>query len=395
MEPHEKDELRARLLRGMGKEKSYEEKKRLRELAKQRKAEERRPQHRRGAWREEDESDADDAIDFEPRVKRERLPRADPRTEPRASTSSAREPSAELALEAARVLALAPGRALVRCGEEELDLPLAPELRREQQSAIAVGDVAQLEERAVVRAVAPRKSWLSRPDPAHPRRERVLAANVDLAVIVASVAAPPFKPGLVERLLMALERGRVPALVAVNKADLVDEAKGAVLERSFASWRALGVPYLLVSAETGSGLQELREALDGRLCVFVGHSGVGKSSLLNALVPSLARTTGAVRRSDGKGRHTTTRSELIELWARTEAIDTPGVRQFGLWNLDRAGVRAHFEELAPLARGCRFRDCSHLVEPGCAVRAAVEEGRLARARFELYARLYAEAERKD
>lgn len=241
-------------------------------------------------------------------------------------------------------------------------------------------------------AVRPRRSWLLRPDPGNAQRELLLAANVDLGVITAAVQDPPLRPGLIDRLLLALQRGHVSPLLCINKVDLLDAAAQAQLDATLQPYVDQGVAVLCCSASSGRGLPELREALRGRTCVFVGHSGVGKSSLLNALDPDGARATGAVREHDGRGRHTTSASSLRLLADGTRVIDTSGIRAFGLAALQRDELAAAFPELAPLARQCRFGDCSHAHEPDCAVRAAVAAGSIGAARFAAYLRLLGEVE---
>ncbi|MCZ6597639.1 MAG: ribosome small subunit-dependent GTPase A, partial [Planctomycetota bacterium] len=152
---------------------------------------------------------------------------------------------------------------------------------------------------------------------------------------------------------------------------------------------AAGVQVVACSAESGEGVADLEERLAGRTCVFVGHSGVGKSSLLNALDPELGIKVSAVRESDGKGRHTTSASTLHRLPCGARVIDTPGVREFGLWNLSAEELAGYFPELAKHAAGCRFRDCSHDHEPDCAVRAAVASGGIPAARWRSYLRIRA------
>jgi ribosome biogenesis GTPase len=191
-------------------------------------------------------------------------------------------------------------------------------------------------------------------------------------------------------MLVAIEHGGVRPIVCVNKIDLLADAGARQsLDETLAVHRDLGIPIVLASVVRGDGIGDLRALLRDCRCVLVGHSGVGKSSLLNALDPSHARATGEVRESDGKGRHTTTGSQLTEVWPGTEMIDTPGVRAFGLWDIDRVSVRAHFVDFLPFASACRFRDCSHLVEPDCAVRRAAAAGELPAARLAIYERLVA------
>lgn len=282
--------------------------------------------------------------------------------------------------------------ALVRVAQREFLARVPRGLR------LAVGDdvrVAGFEkELPYVSAALPRRTELVRPDPGNASKALLLAANVDLAILVLSVVSPPLRPRLIDRFLVALSRGGVEPLLCVNKLDLLDrlgrleghEARVAV-ERELLPYRELGLPIALTSAQSGEGIERLREHLAGRTCVFVGHSGTGKSSLLNALDPRGARDTGGLRESDGKGRHTTTGSELVELDGGTRLIDTPGVRAFGMWDLDAAGLRAAIPEFEAFASSCRFSDCSHVHEPACGVLEAVESGELPRARYEAYRRI--------
>lgn len=208
-----------------------------------------------------------------------------------------------------------------------------------------------------VQAIGPRHTTLSRTDPGNAHRIRVIAANLDIAVIVASIADPPFRSGLVDRYMVAASVGGVRPVLCLNKCDLDATVPDA---------GAFGIPTVRCSTRTGRGIDELRDLLAGSLCVFVGHSGVGKSSLLNALAgeEEIART--GVVAEHGRGRHTTTSSRLYELPNGARVIDTPGIREFGLGRLSAAEVQAGFPEFAGLP--CRFRDCAHRDEPGCAVR---------------------------
>jgi ribosome biogenesis GTPase len=217
----------------------------------------------------------------------------------------------------------------------------------------------------------------------------VIAANIDAVVIVAAVKAPPLHPRLIDRYLIAIERGGAEPIICVNKIDLLAPAEAAAEREKLRPYEELGIRVLACSAGEGRGIGELLTALAGKLCVFVGHSGVGKSSLLNALKPELGLVTNTLRTGDGKGRHTTTGSHLYELSHGVRVIDTPGIREFGLWKLTLDEARWYFDEFTQLAPQCRFADCSHLHEPACAVRQAVENGRIAAARYESYRRIAA------
>lgn len=268
---------------------------------------------------------------------------------------------------------------------------VAPSLLVDPEFRLAVGDEVQFvasHDSVRIVAVAPRRTWLARPDPGNPHRRLVLAANIDVAVVVAAAADPPLRPGLVDRFLLALGDGGVAPLVVVNKIDLVrGDAAMQALAAMLAPYGELGVPVLRCAALAGEGIDALRTAIAGKTCVFVGHSGVGKSALLNALDPAGQRRTGQVSDHHGRGRHTTTSSRLWQLDDRTRVIDTPGVRAFGLGELDPALVRSGFVDLAAFAGACRFRDCSHRDEPDCGVRAAVAAGALPAARYRSYLRI--------
>ncbi len=251
---------------------------------------------------------------------------------------------------------------------------------------IAVGDrVMYSPERRQVEKILPRATVLSRPDPHNPRLERVIAANIDIVANVVSLKSPPLSLGLIDRYLIAIEQSGAQPLICVNKIDLIEPGEdfASVLQ----PYAEIGVPVIQCSAARGIGLDPLRAALAGKLCVFTGHSGVGKSSLLNALNPEFEAVTGDVSASYNKGRHTTTGSKLYELANGAVIIDTPGIRELGLWNVSLAEVRHYFHEFDDFAQGCAFSDCTHTHEPRCAVKAAVEAGQIANVRYNSYLRI--------
>ncbi len=286
------------------------------------------------------------------------------------------------------VIGVRPDRLDIRCGDEDREVMLRR--GRSLPFQAAVGDEAVCERVAdteIVVDLGLRRSRLSRPDPHDRRRERVIAANVDLAVVVLAAADPDFRPALIDRYLVALDVGGVVPLICVNKFDLADDETRAEVQGALDVYRAEGVTCLTTSAMTGAGVDALRSELSGRTVVLSGHSGVGKSALLNKLDPDVVRDTGMGRDHDGKGRHTTTRSELRELSCGTRVIDTPGIREFGLWAVDPDLLRTGFPGIGRFAALCRFSDCRHVEEPDCAVR---ED--LADARYQAYRKLLVEAE---
>jgi ribosome biogenesis GTPase len=247
----------------------------------------------------------------------------------------------------------------------------------------AIGDnVLFSSDRHRIEEILPRRTLLSRTDPGNPHLQRIIAANIDTVVNVVSVKSPPLRPGLIDRYLIATQKSGAEPLLCVNKIDLLANAGELDPIRPY---QDANIPVVMCSATTGEGLALLLEALAGKLCVFAGHSGVGKSSLLNALDPRLDLGTGTVSDGNGKGRHTTTSSALYHLPGSAIVIDTPGIREFGLWNVSRADVRQYYPDFA--AYSCAFSDCSHTHEPGCGIKTAVESGRIGMARYQAYCRI--------
>lgn len=317
-----------------------------------------------------------------------RPPRREPAADPATTTTPADGDGRE-----GTVTWLGPGACVVRDGDATVECALPAGRDR---LSVAVGDVvayARHGEGARVTGVRPRRTSLSRPDPHDPGVERVIAANVDVVVVVASVVAPPLRPRLIDRYLVAIARGGAAAVVCVNKVDLLgapeDGGDRAAALAPLAPYAAMGVPVVPCSSQTGEGLDALRAHLAGTLCAFVGHSGVGKSSLVNALLPGADAAVGAMSEAAGKGRHTTTASTLRALPDGTRVVDTPGVRSFGLWAVNAAELGWYFPEFEEPAARCRFRDCTHDHEPRCGVRDAVAAGAIPAVRYETYLRILA------
>lgn len=240
--------------------------------------------------------------------------------------------------------------------------------------------------------VLPRKSELKRPGPRDSfRRKLTLAANIDQVVIVASVTQPEFNYGFMDRFLLAANLNDLPFVLVLTKMDLLPKGE-ADLSPDIRDFMTIVDKVIPVSVRTGEGLETLRKELQGKSSVFSGQSGVGKSTLVNALVPGAELETGAVRERDGKGRHTTTSSSLFDYPGGGYVIDTPGIRSIGLANGDDD---MDGETLAKIFPGffegdlftCKYSNCKHLKEPGCSVREAVESGKLSPARYASYLRI--------
>ncbi|MHC4408729.1 MAG: ribosome small subunit-dependent GTPase A [Planctomycetota bacterium] len=256
-----------------------------------------------------------------------------------------------------------------------------------RRKAVVVGDRVSVEfsgEGAAVVAVEERRTTLSRPDPLRKHREHIIVANIEAVLIVVSVREPDLAPGLIDRFLVAVESRGLEAGIAFNKTDLDPNGRW---QNDAALYRRLGYAALEVSAESGDGLEEVREFLRDKTTSLLGHSGVGKSSLANALDPSLALRVGEVRERSGKGQHTTTTVSLLPLPWGGYLVDTPGIREFGLWNIRLDDIAIWFRDLAPFADSCRFNDCLHEREPGCAVHAALDRGEIQSWRYDSYLRI--------
>lgn len=237
----------------------------------------------------------------------------------------------------------------------------------------------------------PRKTFFSRADPDSSRGQQAIAANFDYVFILQSLNMD-FNPRRLERYLAAAWQSGATPVILLTKADLVDDPLPWLWE---AEASAPGVSIHIVSAYDGSGLDDLCVYLQpGKTAVFLGSSGVGKSSLVNALAGEEVMTTGGIREDDSKGRHTTTHRQLLMLRAGFMIIDTPGMRELGVWDVD-AGLDTAFSDVEGFLGRCRFRDCRHEREPGCAIRAAIESGQLDAARWDSYQKLQNEAQSRE
>ncbi len=281
---------------------------------------------------------------------------------------------------AAVVINVTSARCRVFLDGRDLDCIVPPEIAARQKSALAVGDRVLLDDDLRLAAILPRRSVLSRPDPLNPHLQRLIAANIDVVANVVSMKSPPLRPRLIDRFLIAIQRGGAAPLIVVNKIDLDRDLTSLIV------YEELGVPVIACSTKTGQGLDELRAAVNGKTSALVGHSGVGKSSILNALDERLRIATGDLHRR-GTGRHTTTSSTLHDLGGGTLIVDTPGIRELGLWDLTPRALRESFPEFDEPAELCRFNDCTHLHEPACEVKERVERGEVSRARYDTYVRL--------
>jgi ribosome biogenesis GTPase / thiamine phosphate phosphatase len=254
---------------------------------------------------------------------------------------------------------------------------------------LAVGDEVRIEQDGdggqwAIAGISPRRSQLARRAPGGAHGERIVAANVDQVLVVLAAANPEPHPRMIDRFLIIAEANDIAARVVINKADLVSPES---VRLRFADYERAGYPVHVTSTVTGRGLDALRAVLEGRTTALSGPSGVGKSSLMNAMYAGLDLRVAEISASVNKGRHTTVGALLHPLPGGGYVVDTPGLREVGMWGLTAEHLDGYFPEFRPLLGRCRFADCVHVVEPGCAVREALARDEIAPARYDTYVRL--------
>lgn len=262
---------------------------------------------------------------------------------------------------------------------------------------LSVGDNVKLVEGErgdawMITEIVPRSSQLARREPGGRAGERVVVANLDQVVVVFAAANPEPHPRMLDRFLVIAEANSLASRIVINKSELVP---AALTRKRFADYEAAGYPVHFTSVVEQMGLDELHLALDGKTSALSGPSGVGKSSLMNSLYPGLNLRVGAISESVNKGRHTTVGAVMHPLPRGGYVADTPGLREVGVWGLDPVDLPDCFPEFRPFVHECRFGNCSHLSEPGCAVIAAVKEGGVSAARYDSYSRLRVELEETE
>jgi ribosome biogenesis GTPase len=260
---------------------------------------------------------------------------------------------------------------------------------------VAVGDKVQIENFEadwVIASVATRDNYIIRVSPKHEMARQVIAANLDQVILVATLALPRTSTGFIDRFLLTAEAYHIPTIIVFNKQDALPKKHQKKQDEIVAQYRNIGYKVLLTSAQEKTAVDELAAVVKNKTSLIAGHSGVGKSSLLNAVQPSLQLTTKAVSTNSGKGMHTTTFAEMHFLDFGGSIIDTPGVREFGITGFQPEEVSHYFVEMRPFLVKCKFNNCLHTNEPDCAVQLAVANGKISEERFGSYLNILADVQ---
>ena len=303
-----------------------------------------------------------------------------------------------------QVLAINPEGIFVSSENNEWICQLKGSLKQEKnkvKNLVAVGDFVLFEPKdnrtGSICHILQRSSILSRADNLSRRKEQLIAVNIDQVIITCSVVMPAIKPHLVDRYIIAAEKGNMTPIIVINKIDLLKEPSPEVDPVTFEvethmytefikAYDKLGIKTISISARTNEGLEELKGVMQGKTSVFSGQSGVGKSSLINAVTGSCLKT-GLVVSKTNKGSHTTSSTHLVPLEGGGFCVDTPGIKSFGLWNIPPEELQQYYPEFVEFAIHCKFPNCAHLNEPICAVKQAVEENQISELRFASYCAL--------
>lgn len=258
---------------------------------------------------------------------------------------------------------------------------------------ITVGDIVEIDETGEdfsISMIHDRKNYIIRKSTNLSKETHIIAANIDLAIIVATLKEPKLKFGFVDRFLVTAQAYQIPAIIVFNKTDLLSDKEMDYLTDLREAYRNIGYESEAISVTNNEGIDRIHEIIKGRITLFSGSSGVGKSSLLNALNADISAKVSEVSSSNEKGQHTTTFAEMHEINPTSFIIDTPGLKSFGLIDMEPEELKNYFPEMVRLSKNCRFGNCKHLNEPGCAVKPEFEESRLPIFRYENYVHLYEE-----
>jgi ribosome biogenesis GTPase len=266
---------------------------------------------------------------------------------------------------------------------------------------VAVGDEVEiepeneLEETAIITAIRDRKNYINRQSPRFKHQHHIIAANIDQSMLIATLKEPKTSQGFIDRFLVASEMCHVPSILVFNKSDIYRNKELEKFEMWKQMYERIGYRVILASVQNNMGLEEIKDVLKNKITLVSGHSGVGKSSLLNSLLPGLNLKTQDVSGWSGKGLHTTTFAEMFDLPFGGRVIDTPGMREFGLVDVSRQELSHYFPEMRERLNDCQFNNCVHINEPGCAIKQAVEKGIIDAERYVSYLNILDSIEEKN
>ena len=264
---------------------------------------------------------------------------------------------------------------------------------RTSTNPIAVGDWVECETEIdqptiMISDILDRDNYVARRSPHNKRQQHIIASNLDQSILLATLKSPKTSQGFIDRFLISCEAFHIPAVIVFNKSDIYGDKEMAIYEMMKSMYETIGYQVFLISIEKEKGLDAIKNLLIDKTTLVSGHSGVGKSSFINYLFPELAIDTQEVSEWSGKGMHTTTFAQMYDLPNGGSVIDTPGMRELGLVNLEKEELAQYFPEMREKMSGCQFNNCQHINEPGCAVKAAVEKGLITEARFFSYVDLW-------
>ena len=268
---------------------------------------------------------------------------------------------------------------------------------------VAVGDIVNIEPEdgaeniAVITEIGDRKNYMARNSPHSKKHHHIIASNLDQALLIATLKEPKTSQGFIDRCLVAAEAYHIPAAIVFNKTDIYKKKEWDVFEKLSNIYQSIGYPVYGMSMKTMEGTEAVKQLLENRITLFLGHSGVGKSTLINYIIPDVELTTKEVSGWSGKGMHTTTFAEMFDLplAGGGKIIDTPGLREFAITDIERAELSHYFPEMRERLQGCKFNNCLHIEEPGCMVKEAVEEGKIYMERYISYYNILETITKKD
>lgn len=255
-------------------------------------------------------------------------------------------------------------------------------------SPVAVGDYVDIimnaEGTALISAIDDRKNYIIRKASNLSKQSQIIAANLDQALLIITIKQPETSTTFIDRFLAGAEAYRVPVVLVFNKTDLLNDDEHSYQQQMVELYETIGYPCIEISAETGMGIDQLQTLLKQKVTLVSGNSGVGKSTLINAIIPHADQRTAEISNAHGTGMHTTTFSEMIELAEGGYLIDTPGIKGFGTFDIEREELTSYFKEIFEFSKDCKFNNCTHTHEPGCAVLQAVENHYISASRYQSY-----------